>query len=61
MTGTKWKPVKFATFFDCFYKYWDYTSKIGTEYNQLEVTFQNGDTFENGVRWAEVDLLCLGQ
>ena len=50
MTGTKWKPVKCATFFDCFYKYWDYTSKIGTEYNQLEVTFQNGDTFENGVR-----------
>ena len=26
--------------FDCFYKYWDYTSKRGIEYDQSEVTFQ---------------------
>ena len=27
-------------FFDYFYEYWDYISNRGTEYNQLEVTFQ---------------------
>ena len=40
MTGTKCERAKFARFFDCFYKYWNYTSKRGTEYTELEVTFQ---------------------
>ena len=40
MTGTKCERAKFASFFDCFYKYWNYTSKRGTEYTELEVTFQ---------------------
>ena len=40
MTGTKWGRAKFANFFDYFYKYWNYTSKRGTEYTELEVTFQ---------------------
>ena len=40
MTRTKCERAKFASFFDCFYKYWNYTSKRGTEYTELEVTFQ---------------------
>ena len=40
MTGTKSGRAKFANFFDYFYKYWNYTSKRGTEYDQLEVIFQ---------------------
>ena len=40
MTGNKWERAKFANFFDYSYKYWNYTSKRGLEYTELEVTFQ---------------------
>ena len=36
-TFTKRKPVSFGNFFGLFYKYWDYTSKRGTQYRALEV------------------------
>ena len=71
MTGTKSGRAKFANFFDYFYKYWNYTSKRGTEYTELEVTFQTSFIYmliKNGVgrvrlgyRRVEMDLSCLGQ
>ena len=36
-TFTKTKPVSFGNLFGLFYKYWDYTSKRGTQYSALEV------------------------
>ena len=36
-TFTKRKAVSFGNFFGLFYKYWDYTSKRGTQYSALEV------------------------
>ena len=36
-TFTKRKPVSFGNFFGLFYKYWDYTSKRGTQYSALEI------------------------
>ena len=37
MTGNNTKPMSFGNFFIMFWKYWDYTSKRGTDYNALEV------------------------
>ena len=36
-TFTKTKPVSLGNFFGFFYKYWEYTSKRGTQYCALEV------------------------
>ena len=37
MTGNNTNPMYFGNFFIMFWKYWDYTSKGGTDYNALEV------------------------
>ena len=37
MTGNNTKPMSFGIFFIMFWKYWDYTSKRGTDYKALEV------------------------
>ena len=37
MTFTKTKPVPFGKIFGLFYKYWNYTSKRGTQYSALVV------------------------
>ena len=37
MTGNDTKPTSFGSFFIMFWKYWDYTSKRGTDYNALKV------------------------
>ena len=37
MTGNNAKPMSFGNFFIMFWKYCDYTSKRGTDYNALEV------------------------
>ena len=37
MTGNNTKPMSFGNFFIMSWKYWDYTSKRGTDYNALKV------------------------
>ena len=37
MTDNNTRPVSFGKFFIMFWKYWDYTSKSGTDYNAFEV------------------------
>ena len=37
MTFTKPNSVSFRKFFGLFYKYWDYSSKRGTQYTAFEV------------------------
>ena len=37
MTGKNTKPMFFGNFFIMFWKYWDYTSNRGTDYNALKV------------------------
>ena len=39
MTGNNTKPLYFGNFLIMFWKYWDYTSKGGTDYKALEVVF----------------------
>ena len=37
MTGNNTKPMSFGNSFIMFWKYWDYTSKRGTDYNAPKV------------------------
>ena len=37
MTFNNTKPMSFGKFFSMLWKYWDYTSKRGTDYSTLEV------------------------
>ena len=36
MIGNNTKPMSFGIFFIMFWKYWDYTSKRGTDYKALK-------------------------
>ena len=37
MTGNNTKPMYFGNFLILFWKYWNYASKGGTDYNAVEV------------------------
>ena len=66
MTGNNTKRMSFENYFIMFWKYWDYTSKRGTDYNALEVVLLTNVLFmdlrtqqeKNGWDVEELKWIC---
>ena len=54
MTFNNAKPMSFGKFFSMFWKYWDYTSKRGTDCSTLEVLLLTNVFFMDlRTRWGK--------
>ena len=66
MTGNNTKRMSFENYFIMFWKYWDYTSKRGTDYNALKVVLLTNVLFmdlrtqqeKNGWDVEELKWIC---